>query len=411
MKGKYRSTVFSCYLGYVTQAIINNLAPLLFVIFQTRYAISFEMIGRLVLINFATQIVVDLVAGKFADRVGYRITMVFAHLCSALGLILLSVLPMLMPGAPYAALVIAVMIYAVGGGILEVLVSPIVESVPGDDKAAAMSLLHSFYCWGQMAVVLVSTLVLRFLGQDIWWLLPILWSLVPLYNLYRFTRVPLTDTVPEEKRTSFRSLISSRTFILALIIMTCSGASELTMSQWSSLFAELGLGVPKMWGDLLGPCFFALMMALGRTAYGIWGSRIDISKALTGCAALSVVCYLLTSLSPHPVLALLACALCGLSVSLMWPGTTSLAAGKYPMGGTALFAALAFFGDLGASVGPWLTGIISDAVSAIPHAAETAAGLGLSPDQLGLKAGILVGAIFPLLLLVCLFGMREKKKV
>ncbi len=410
MNRSYRSTLYSCYLGYVTQAIVNNLAPLLFIIFQTRYAISFEMIGRLVLVNFVTQIVVDFLAVRFVDRLGYRRPMVFAHLCCALGLVLLSVLPMLLPGAPYAGLVMAVIIYAIGGGLLEVMVSPIVDALPSDDKAAAMSLLHSFYCWGQMVVVLLSTLALHFLGQDIWWLLPILWALVPLYNLFRFCRVPLTDTVPEEKRTGLRGLFSSRVFILALIIMTCAGASELTMSQWSSLFAELGLGVPKMWGDLMGPCLFALLMALGRMGYGLWGQRLDVSKALAGCAALCILCYLTTVLSPNPVLSLLGCALCGFSVSLMWPGATSLTAARFPLGGTAMFAMLALFGDLGCSLGPWLTGIISDAISHAPQAAAWAESLGMGLDQLGLKAGLAIGAIFPLVLLLCLVGMRRGKQ-
>lgn len=409
MKPSYQKTMYACFVAYIVQAVVNCFAPLLFVTFQNQYSIPLAQITALITINFAVQLAVDLLSTGFVDRIGYRAAALLAHGCAAVGLVGLAFLPDLLPD-PFWGLLAAVCIYATGGGLIEVLVSPIIEACPTDNKEAAMSLLHSFYCWGQMVVVLLSTLALHFLGQDIWWLLPILWALVPLYNLFRFCRVPLTDTVPEEKRTGLRGLFSSRVFILALIIMTCAGASELTMSQWSSLFAELGLGVPKMWGDLMGPCLFALLMALGRMGYGLWGQRLDVSKALAGCAALCILCYLTTVLSPNPVLSLLGCALCGFSVSLMWPGATSLTAARFPLGGTAMFAMLALFGDLGCSLGPWLTGIISDAISHAPHAAAWAESLGMGLDQLGLKAGLAIGAIFPLVLLLCLVGMRRGKQ-
>ncbi len=408
MKPTYRSTRRACYLGYITQAITNNLAPLFFLIFQEDYHLSFEMMGRLVLINFGSQILVDLIAVKFADRVGHRRMVVAAHLFCTLGLVALGVLPRLMP-SPYAGLVIAVLLYAVGGGLIEVLISPIVDSLPGDAKASSMSLLHSFYCWGQMAVVLVTTLALRLLGHQIWFLLPILWAAVPLYNTFRFCRVPLAPPVPQEQQKSPRSLLKSRFFLIALLLMLAAGASELTMSQWSSLFAEKGLQVPKVLGDLLGPCLFAALMGLGRVLYSVFGQRIRLQNALLFSGMLCVACYLTTVFFPTPILSLLGCAVCGFSVSLMWPGTYSLSSALIPYGGTAMFGLLAMFGDIGASLGPWLAGLVSDLVQRMPGAISLGASMGLSPDQTGLKAGLLLGVIFPMLMVIGVLMLRGKR--
>ncbi len=405
MKFTYKHTVRACYIGYITQAIVNNLAPLLFIIFQDRYQISFEEIGRLILINFGVQICADILAVKFADRIGHRKAAVGAHIFCAAGLVGLSVLPSILP-SPYMGLVIAVIIYAVGGGLLEVLVSPIVDSLPGDAKASAMSLLHSFYCWGQMAVVLLTTLLLRLIGQDLWMLLPILWALVPFANLFLFMKVPLVPPIPDDHRTPLKGLLQSRFFLLALILMMCSGAAELTMSQWSSLFAEKGLHVPKMVGDLLGPCLFALFQGLGRTFYGVFGQRINLTNALLASGGLCILCYATTVFVPSPMLSLAGCALCGLSVSLMWPGTLSLTAARFPSGGTAMFGMLAIFGDIGASLGPWLAGLTSDLVTKTPSLVQYGQQHNLSPDQVGLKGGLLIGMVFPLILFVVILAMK-----
>lgn len=389
VKPGYKHTIHSCYLGYITQAITNNLAPLLFVVFRDEFGISLEMIGRLILVNFGTQIAADFLTIRYADRLGHRRSVLLAQALSAAGLVCLSLLPRLMPGTPYAALTIAVVVYALGGGILEVLVSPIVDSLPGDAKASAMSLLHSFYCWGQVGVVLLSTLFIKIFGASNWPLLPLLWAAVPIYNFFRFTRSPLLPPVPEGLRTPLKELFRAPFFVAALFLMLCAGSSELTMSQWSSFFAEKGLGVPKIVGDLLGPCLFALFMGLGRAAYGIFGQKIPLKGAMLASGALCVACYATTVFAPWPILSLSGCALCGLSVSLMWPGTFSLSSAAFPKGGTAMFGLLAVFGDFGASLGPWIAGAAADLATADKE--------GLA-ETYGLKVGLGAAMIFPVLL-------------
>ncbi|WP_449066398.1 MFS transporter, partial [Planomonospora algeriensis] len=293
-------TRWACYTGYVTQAIVNNLAPLLFIVFQDRYQVPYEMLGRLVLLNFATQLVTDLVAVKVVDRTGYRVPLVLAHVFAVAGLVLLAVAPS--AASPYPGLALAVVVYGIGGGLLEVLVSPVVDALPAPrrGKAAAMSLLHSFYCWGQVAVVLVTTLLLAGIGDSSWQVLPLLWAVVPLANLVLFLRVPLPATVAEEHRTPLVTLLRTPAFAAALVMMLCAGAAELTMSQWSSLFAEQGLGVSKVWGDLAGPCLFAVLMGIGRIGYGLWGERIRLPWAMLACGSLAAVCYLVAALAARP---------------------------------------------------------------------------------------------------------------
>lgn len=411
MAPNYKRTLRACYMGYIGQAIVNNIAPLLYIIFQTQYEISFEMLGRLALFNFVTQLVVDIIAVKVVDHVGYRKPAVLACGFSFAGLVLLGVLPGLLP-SPFVGLAISVMVYAVGGGLMEVLVSPIVESLPSEDKASSMSLLHSFYSWGQMAVILISTVALRLIGENWWPVLPIVWSLLPLYNLFAFAKAPLRHTVQEGEKTSIRSLFRSELFVVAALLMLCAGAAEMTMVQWASLFAEKGLGITKMLGDILGPCLFALLMGLGRTGYGIWGSRLKIENGLMACSLFCIVCYIVTVFSPWPFLSLMGCAFCGLAVSLLWPGTLSLTAAQFPMGGATMFGLLAIFGDLGCSISPWLTGLVSDAVTRLPNAASLAAGLGQSVEQLGLKSGLAVGTLFPVLMVIgiLVFHFHKRKE-
>ena len=358
----FKSTVFACYRGYITQGIVNNLSPLFFVLCQNKFGISYSLISALILCNFVTQVITDMLSVKYVDRIGYRKSAVIAHELAFLGLVMQGTLPNVLP-APYVGLVLATIVNGVGGGLIEVIISPIVDSCPGDAKASAMSLLHSFYCWGQVGVVLITTLLLRLIGEDLWFIIPILWSLLPLYNLFRFLKVPLTPTVPEEEKTPLKTLFTSKIFLMALLLMLCAGASELAMSQWSSLFAERALGVTKVIGDLLGPCLFAVFMGIGRTIYGVWGEKIHLTGAMVFCAALCILCYLGTALFENPWLSLLSCALCGFSVSLMWPGTFSLTSAAYPKGGTAMFGILAVLGDVGCSVGPALMGAVSGAVS------------------------------------------------
>jgi len=384
----------ACYAGFVTQAIINNLTPLLFIVFQTRYHVPYEMLGRLVLLNFTIQLLTDLVAVKVVDRTGYRLPLIMAHACCVLGLVLLAVLPSAL-ASPYLGLCLAIVVYAIGGGLLEVLISPVVEALPSppEGKAAAMSLLHSFYCWGQVTVVLGTTLLLSQIGHAAWPVLPVVWAVVPLSNLLVFLRVPLPPTVPDEHRTPLGSLFTAPAFVAALALMLCAGAAELTMSQWSSLFAEQGLGLPKVWGDIAGPCLFALLMGGGRFVYGLWGEKIPLVPAIIGCGTLATACYLTAALARDPRLSLAGCALCGLSVSLLWPGTFSLTAARFPLGGVAMFCILAVCGDAGAAIGPWLAGAVADATTANHGVLAD-----LLPDAVGsgLRAGLLIGTVFPL---------------
>ena len=393
----FKSTVFACYRGYITQGIVNNLSPLFFVLFQNKFGISYSLISALILCNFVTQVITDMLSVKYVDRIGYRKSAVIAHALAFLGLVMQGTLPNVLP-APYVGLVLATIVNGVGGGLIEVIISPIVDSCPGDAKASAMSLLHSFYCWGQVGVVLITTLLLRLIGENLWFIIPILWSLLPLYNLFRFLKVPLTPTVPEEEKTPLKTLFTSKIFLVALLLMLCAGASELAMSQWSSLFAERALGVTKVIGDLLGPCLFAVFMGIGRTIYGVWGEKIHLTGAMVFCAALCILCYLGTALFENPWLSLLSCALCGFSVSLMWPGTFSLTSAAYPKGGTAMFGILAVLGDVGCSVGPALMGAVSGAVSG--NANIAASFPNLTADQLGLKSGMLFSAVFPAFILI-----------
>lgn len=384
----YTHTLYASYLGYICQAIVNNLAPLLFLTLQRTYGISLGQITLLVTFNFGVQLLVDLASTLFVDRLGYRRCAVIAHVCCALGLAGLAILPELLPH-PYVGLLAAVCLYAVGGGLIEVLISPIVEACPTEKKDAAMSLLHSFYCWGCVLVIALSTAFLALRGSDNWRMLPLLWALVPAVNAVLFSRVPVNSLTPEGGGMSVRGLLRSGGFWLLALLMVCAGASELSMSQWASAFAEKGLGISKTLGDLAGPCFFAVLMGLARTFYAVFSDRISLLGFIRGSCVLCVGAYLLAVFAPHPALALLGCGLCGLSVGILWPGVFSIAADRMPSGGTALFALLALGGDLGCSSGPTLVGFVS----------ERAGG--------ALQAGLLAAIVFPLALLAGSFFLHR----
>ncbi|MHB1357832.1 MAG: MFS transporter [Anaerolineae bacterium] len=399
MKLTYKHTVDACYLGYITQAAVVNLSPILFIVFQNQFGISYEMIGRLILINFCTQLLTDVVAVRYIDRVGIRPAAVFGHAAVTLGFILMAVLPQVMT-SPYAGLVIAVVIYAIGGGLIEVLVSPTVDALPGEAKDSAMSLLHSFYSWGQVAVMLLSTLFIRAFGANLWYLLPLLWAIVPTFNAVLFARVPLAPAIPHHEKTPLKRLFTSRIFILAMVLMMCAGASEQAIAQWSSLFAEKGLGIPKLVGDLLGPVLFAVFMGVGRMTYGIWGERINLKATLIASSVLCIACYLVTVLAPVLLVALAGVALSGFTVSMMWPGMLRLTSRTFPLGSTAMFGVLAIMGDLGCALGPWIAGVVSDVGRRSTALLQIGAAGGMSADQIGLRAGILAAIIFPIGMLV-----------
>ena len=358
---QYKSTIRACFAGYVVQAVVNNFVPLLFLTFQSQYGIPLSQVTLLITINFALQLAVDGVSVFFIDRIGYRAAAVIAHICAALGLVGLAFLPDLLP-SPFAGLLLSVLLYALGGGLLEVIVSPIVESCPSDHKAQTMSILHSFYCWGSAGVIVISTLFLKIFGASSWKILAAIWALLPLANCFVFTKVPLAPLVAEGGTgMHIGQLFRSRVFWVIMLMMLCAGASEQAVSQWASTFAEKGLGVSKAVGDLAGPTVFALLMATSRLLYGKFGVKIDLNKAMMASALLCVVSYLLIGLTNSPVLGLVGVGLCGLAVGIFWPGTFSTAAASLRGGGTAMFALMALAGDLGCSGGPTLAGAIAGA--------------------------------------------------
>lgn len=381
MDRKYKRTLYASYLGYVTQAIVNNLAPLLFVTFQKEYGISVTQIGILVTYNFAVQMLVDVIAAKYVERIGYKRSILAAHVFSAAGLIGLGVFPGLM-GNSYLGLMAAITVYALGGGLIEVLVSPIVQALPMDEKSAAMSLLHSFYCWGHVMVVVLSTVFFKTMGIENWKLLTALWALVPFLNIFLYAGAPMKVLLEEGEALPAKKLFGMKLFWLFFLLMVCSGAAEQAMSQWASFFAENGLQVSKTMGDLLGPCMFAVLMGISRTFYGICGDKIPLKKFISCSSLLCVGSYLLAVFSPNPLFSLVGCGICGLSVGIMWPGVFSLAAEYCPQGGTAMFAFFALAGDIGCSGGPSVVGSISGAFGG------------------NLKTGLLAAIVFPVVLLI-----------
>ena len=385
----YKKTLIACYLGFITQAISANFAPLLFLMFKDTYGISFEMIARVPMIFYLTQLLVDLVAVKFADIIGYRTCVVASQVVSAAGLLLMAFLPDILPN-PFIGILISVVLYAIGSGLIEVLLSPIVEACPFENKAGVMSLLHSFYCWGAVGVVLGSTLFFAIFGMVYWQILTVIWAVVPLLNIFNFLSCPIERLVEDGEGLRIGQLLRLPLFLLMIVLMICVGASEATMTQWASAFTESALGVSKTVGDLAGPCLFAVFMGLSRMFYGKKSEKLDLTKVMLGCGLLCVVCYLLAALSPIPIIGLIGCALCGLSVGIMWPGTISISSQKCPKGGTAMFAFLALAGDLGAAVGPTMVGGIADAAGG------------------DLKTGLLFATLFPIVMIIGLILLIKK---
>lgn len=389
MKQKnYKKTLIACYIGFVTQAITANFTPLLFLTFKSTYAISLDQIAMIPLVFYLTQLLTDIVATKAADRFGYRSCVIVSQLISAAGLALMAVLPELLP-VPFIGILISVVLYAIGSGLEEVLLSPIVEACPFENKDGMMSLLHSFYCWGAAGVILGSTLFFAVFGIENWKILTFIWALVPLCNTINFISCPIEQLGEDGKSMGIRKLLKTPIFWLMILLMVCSGASEATMTQWASAFTESAVGVSKTIGDLAGPCLFAVFMGITRMLYGKFSEKLNLAKIMLICGILCTGCYLLASLSALPILGLAGCALCGFAVGIMWPGTISLSSQRCPLGGTAMFAFLALAGDLGATVSPSLVGSIS----------EMAGG--------ELKTGLLVATIFPVILVCGLLALTK----
>ncbi len=385
----YKKTLIACYLGFVTQAITANFAPLLFLTFKSTYGITLEKIAMIPMVFYLTQLLVDLAATKFADKIGYRTCVVASQVLSSVGLVLMAILPEVLP-VSFIGVLISVVLYAIGSGLIEVLISPIVEACPFENKDGMMSLLHSFYCWGAMGVILGSTLFFAVFGVGNWKILTFIWALVPLYNTFNFINCPIERLVEDGKSMGIGKLLKTPVFWLMIILMVCSGASEATMAQWASAFTESAIGVSKTVGDLAGPCLFAMFMGISRMVYGKFSVKLDLNKVMLVCGIMCVGCYLLASLSTLPILGLAGCALCGLAVGIMWPGSISISSRKCPRGGTAMFAFLALAGDLGATISPAMVGSLS----------ETAGG--------NLKTGLLAATIFPAILVCVLMVLKLK---
>ena len=388
MKKNYKRTLLACYLGFITQAIAANFAPLLYLKFHSGYHIPLGTVALISSIFFVTQLITDVLCAKFADRIGYRQCAVAAELCSAAGLIGLAFLPELMP-SPIIGIMLSVVVYAIGSGLIEVLGSPIVEACPFENKDAVMSLLHSFYCWGSVGVILVSTLFFAVFGIERWKWLACIWALVPLCNIFNFAVCPIEKLTDEGGGMTIRDLFRRPLFWLAIILMVCAGASELSMAQWASAYSESALGLSKAAGDLAGPCMFAVTMGISRVVYGKYGSRMDLTKFMLGSGCLCLLCYITASLSASPLVGLAGCVICGFSVGILWPGTISICSEHIPSGGTAMFAMLAMAGDLGGAFGPGLVG----------SAAQ------MANDNL--QRGMLVGSIFPLVLMISLLLLKR----
>lgn len=395
MKNNYKMTMYACFIGYVVQAVVNSFVPLLFVTFQTEYHIPLTQITLLITVNFVIQLVVDLLSAGFVDKIGYRASAIIAHACAGTGIFLLTILPELFSN-PFYGILLAVMVYAIGGGLIEVLISPILEACTTDNKESAMSLLHSFYCWGCTGVVLLSTLFFALFGTSHWKILALIWVLLPAANLILFTKVPIYSLHEEgESGMSISELFRVKVFWLLMAMMLCAGASEQAVSQWASTFAEKGLHIQKTVGDLVGPMMFSVLMGLSRLIYGKYGEKLNLDRFMKGSCVLCVASYLCISLVPVPIVGLIGCAICGFSVGIMWPGTFSKASAAIKRGGTVLFAMLALAGDLGCSGGPTLVGFVSSAFSG------------------NLRLGILTAIVFPVLLFagLCTFSRLVVKNV
>lgn len=391
MSKNYRKTLTACYLGFITQAICANFAPLLFLKFHNDYQIPLGQIALISTVFFLTQLIVDVLCSYFADRIGYRKCVVASELCAAAGLIGLAFLPDLFPN-PLTGIIISVIVYAIGSGLIEVLCSPIVEACPFDHKEAVMSLLHSFYCWGSVGVILLSTVFFAVFGIDSWKWLACIWAVIPLYNIYNFATCPIEHTTDDGKGMKISGLFRVPLFWIAIILMVCAGASELSMAQWASAYTESALGFSKAVGDLAGPCMFAITMGVSRIIFGKYGDRLDLMRFMVGSGVLCLSCYIAASISNNPVIGLIGCIMCGFSVGIMWPGTISICSGRLPEGGTAMFALLAMAGDLGGAFGPSLVGNIT-------QNAEN-----------DLRKGMLVGCVFPLVLILSLLILKNMRR-
>ncbi|HKL58493.1 MAG TPA: MFS transporter [Sphaerochaeta sp.] len=404
----YKSTIRACYLGNFVGALICNLAPLLYITFMHEFSLSFEQVGRLTLLNFFTQIVADLVFSRPVDKYGIRPFITLGHGLAFVGLLMMAFTPRLFPGNPYVGLMVATVVYSSGGGLFELLLSAIVQGIPNDSKERAMSLLHSFYAWGFIVVIVGTTLMIHLFGRENWPFVVLIWSIMPLVNFFNFMRVPIAPPVAEEHRTKIQTLFNSKYFLLVVFGIAVGGATEVSMSQWTSAFVESALQLPKAVGDLVGLCMFALFLGIGRAVYGKYGERLSVWKAMFFGSILCIFCYLVAATSPWPIVSLFACALTGLGSSLLWPGSVVIGAKHFPLAGASLFAMLAAAGDSGASIGPWLIGFTADINPTLVRVLPWMQSLG--ERESALRSGMLIGVLFPTLMALTLLLIRREEK-
>jgi len=407
-KISYKSTTIACYIGLFVQAIVINLTPILFIPLREQFGLSFQQLGFLVLINFITQVACDILFSGIVDKYGYRSFAAVSHLLTIVGFIIFAISPFIMD-KPYIGFVIGTIVFSGSGGLLELLLSPIINSIPTDEKATAMSVLHSFYAWGQVAVVLLTTVSLFIFGTKAWQLIMLIWIIVPLFNFILFLKVPLAPPIPEEHRQGMRMLIFKPFFIICFLAIGFGGAAEVSMNQWTSAFMDRAMDLPKIIGDTGGMCMFAIMLGLGRLLYGIYGSKINLLKIMFIGTLAASCCYIIVAFSFINLLSLAACAICGIAVSLLWPGTLVIASKKFPLAGAWLFAILAAGGDIGASVGPWMLGVVTEQSPKVPFISNLAIQFSLSSDQIGLRIGMFIAALFPIGAFICILAMSRLK--
>lgn len=406
----YQLTTISCFVGIFCQAVSSNITAILFIPLMTLYGLSYVHLGLLVGINFTTQVLVDIIASRLVDRYGFRVFVLPSDILAVIGLVLFGLTPVLFDNI-LTGLVFSTIIFSASCGLQEVMLSPIVNAIPHNDKGPAMALMHSFYAWGQVATIIITTLFLFFFGIENWQVIVFLWALVPLVNFFMFLAAPFPGVIHENQRMTMRDLILKPFYLVALLAIMGGAATELVMNQWSSTFSEKVLELPKVTGDILGMCGFAVFLGLGRVLYGRYGSKINMNNVLVGSAAAAVVCYIAVAISPLPAISLAACAVCGLAASLLWPGTLVITAEKYPLAGAWIFAILAAAGDIGAASGPFAAGVITDLTRQMPSILQFAASLQLLPDQFAIRIAILLSAIFPLFTLACHWFLKQRQHI
>ncbi|MBE0699360.1 MAG: MFS transporter [Anaerolineaceae bacterium] len=406
----YQLTTISCFVGIFCQAISSNITAILFIPLMTLYGLSYIHLGLLVGINFSTQVLVDIVASRLVDRFGFRVFVLPSDLLAVTGLVLFALSPVLFSNV-LVGLILSTIIFSAACGLQEVMLSPIVNAIPHNEKGPAMALMHSFYAWGQVATIVITTLFLFFFGIRSWQIIVVLWAIVPLVNFFMFLAAPFPGVVHEKVRLTMRDLLLRPYYLVALLAILGGAATELVMNQWSSTFTEKVLDLPKVTGDLLGMAGFAVLLGLGRVIYGRYGNKMNMNNVLVASAGAAVICYIIVALSPVHAISLAACAVCGLAASLLWPGTLVITAERYPLAGAWIFAILAAAGDVGAAAGPFVAGLVTDFTRGFPAALDWAVAVGLSPDQFAIRAAILLAAIFPALTMACHWFLRGRQQV